>query len=92
VKQNFFCQESFPGLPTEARNLLLLWHLNPDGTLDYLSLACPKRGDTFSAECYWQVPIPFEAEIATLPDESDESIPSDLPIDLDVEQEGEQSS
>ena len=92
VKQQFFCQESFPEIPTQAGNLIVLWHLNPDGSLDYLSLACPKHGDTYSAECYWHVEIPPEAEFEVPPDSADGPIPDDLPIDRNDEQSGEQQS
>jgi hypothetical protein len=86
----FFKQEGFgiEGISDDGPwNLIILWHMNSDGLLDSLSLACPKGGNSYEAEYYWHVPIPPEAGLVSPPIPMEP--PPDLPLVLDVAEENE---
>jgi hypothetical protein len=61
ARLDFFSQEGLAtdGISSDGDwNLILLWHLNSNGLLDSLSLACPQGGNSYRAQYYWHVPVP----------------------------------
>ena len=82
AREDFFRQEGFDmdGIDHAGSwNLVLLWHLDKAGLLNYLSLACPRAADARHGQYYWHERLPEAAELIS----GGEGAP-ELPPDLDI--------